>query len=506
MNKTKIFEICKILTTSEFIDFEVYLTHYTKAGNKCIRLYLFLLEGYKASNYNWDKANIDKDIIKKELYKNQKSESTFRMLRSELLKYLEGYCAFLQFQSEKKSHFPYLLRFLAERNNEQYFRKIFTKKKEYIAKLEGLEVLNTEYELWSTSMDIEFIGSLEKNQTNFESLYNSFTNYSLIKRMQQYCILLNRVLINEEEISESIVAEIEGTKEYRGVIELAIEKENIKLIANAYKFCIQMLKNKVDKYYELKNLLEENKDKIDKEDQRKIFNFMYTFCIYQIRNNQSKNSQIVNEFQTEVIKTYFYRYENGLLEVGLFISVMDVKNVCNYAILRTRMDGEMNMNQEDAYKTIMAIHNKVKPEKKHNSRNHNLGNYYFYIKDYDKAIAILRKQKLTDYPNPYLRFDEQTVLLRSFYESKKDTKLENGMNAFKLALNNDKLIALGKKEAYYNFILAMRKLYLIQQNRVEEKRIQPALKELSKLLAKPIKVPHWFKEKIKELKLVLPED
>lgn len=129
---------------------------------------------------------------------------------------------------------------------------------------------------------------------------------------------------------------------------------------------------------------------------------------------------------------------------------------------------------------------------------HNLGVYHYYFKEFEEAIKVIKKQKLANYPNPYFRFDDQTILLRSLYESEKTESLENACRNFKAVLENDDFLPVKQFEEYDHFISAMRKLLLANLNQVEERRFNQALKELNALLERPIKVPHWFKQKMGE--------
>ena len=140
MKKTKIFEICLMLSKEEFFNFETYLKTFTKATKQCLELYSFLKESYEKSNYKWSKASIEKERIEKKLYGQKTHNSTFATLRNDLLKYFEEYCAFLQFKEDKHHH---LLRFFAKRSDEHYFRKVFNHTNRQLKDLQGLEILNT---------------------------------------------------------------------------------------------------------------------------------------------------------------------------------------------------------------------------------------------------------------------------------------------------------------------------------------------------------------------------
>ncbi len=487
MKKTKIFELLLILSKKEFLDFEVYLKHFTKSRemNKSIRLYTLLKKAYQKADYNWNKADIAKEKIEATL--NKQEQTAFRKLCAELLRYLEEYCAFLQMRTEKND---YLLRFCAVRNQVPLFNKVYNESIRKLNALEGLENLQLKSSTLEHLWLLEFTNNPKVARTDFNKLFLSFSDYAFIKQLRWYCVLLNRCLLTNTFQIEAQVKE-----EIHLILQLGKLKASHLFIFPFYQDCIQMLQGEEKSYYELKELLIANKEKVDVKDQRIFFNMMNSFCMSHKDGN----------FRQEAYLNYFYRFEEGLLEDDNgSIPVQDVKNLCSMAILRTKMDGELSMTISDAIDIFYRATKKIKAQFKISTRNYHLGTLYFFHQEYDKVLEFLKPLKAEKYANPYFHFDSRLVLVRTYYELAEDgsDKLERGIRNFKSALDNDAFLPKKDKEAYYNFLLAMRKLSALRYTyNYDQSKAQKNHKDLQKILEGFVWVKSWFVTKLNDFKI-----
>ena len=485
MKKTKIFELLSILSKKEFLDFEFYLKHFTKSRetSKYIQLYELLKKAYQKAEYNWNKADIDKDKIEAALNKNQ--QTAFRKLCSELLRYSEEYCAFLQMRTEKND---YLLKFYTVRNQENLFKKVYNeiiRKQNSIKGLERLQLKsNTLEHLWL----LEFTNNPEIVKTDFNELFLSFSDYTCIKQLRWYCVLLNRsLLIDKFQISPEVKNEIK--------LILKLEEQKVKrlFIFPFYQHCIWMLQGKNESYYQLKDLLVNNKEKVDVKDQRIFFNMMHSFCM--------TNKDV--SFRKESFLNYFYRFEEGLLEENGYIAVQDVKNLCSYATLRTKMKGELFMSMTEAIDIFYRATKKIKTTFKTSTRNYHLGTLYFFHQEYNKVLEYLKPLKAEKYANPFFHFDSRLVLVRTYYELQEEgvDRLEKSIRNFKSALDNDGFLPQKDKDGYYNFLLAMRKLSALRYTYgYDQTKTQKNYKDLKKILEDFVWVKDWFISKLEDFK------
>ncbi len=490
MERIKIFDLCILLDKEEFLNFEQYLIHFMKAKKQCLQLYVLIKECYQKANYNWRKTQLDLHQLAEKIYPKKVGKHTFAKLRYELLKYLEEYCAFLQFKKDKQYH---LIHFLAERGNQNYFKKVLNKANREFEGKESITLEKTKYELWNGFMQIEFVSNKEKYETDFKGMFDSFTNYSLLRRMQLYCILLNRywiIIEKAEEIEEEIKLEMQE------ITKLVLKRKGIELIAQVYVTCIQMLEGDFKKATELRELLTNKKEKLAIEEQKKMFNYLYTICLQKIRKFPENKS----EYRKEIIKDYFYRYENNLLQEGGFIPIQHIKNLCNYATTRMNRTDELRFTEKEAEEIIKEVTKKASPEYRSSTRNHVYGVFHFFNKDFKKAIEVLSRQKKGTYSNYALRFDDYTVLLRSTYEI--EEPVDSRVTGFIKILNRNRTKSIPNLKwlEYYNFAKAIKKLDALKNlSRTYRSDKEKALKEMKNILKKPIKLSNWFEQKLEEL-------
>ena len=488
MERIKIFDLCILLNKEEFLNFELYLKHSINARKQCLQLYELIKERYKKAKCDWKRTRLDLNSLEEVIYPEKVGKHTFAKLRNELLKHLEEYCAFINFRKDHQFH---LIHFLAERDSQHYFKKVLKKVNKEFENQQSIISEKTKYELWNGFMQIEFVSNEEKYKTDFKEMFNSFTNYSLLRWMQLYCILLNRNLINKEK-SENIEEEIK--LEMQGIAELILERKGIEIVAKVYVTCLQMLEGDLGKTTELRKLLIENRENLAIEEQKKMFNYLHTVCVRKFIAFPEK----AFEHRKEIVKNYFYRYENDLLHEGAFIPVQHVKNLCNYATTRISRTDELKLTKEAAEKLIKEVTKKVNPQYRNSTRNHVYGVFHFLNKDYEKAIDVLSKQKKGTYANYALRFDDYTILLRSVYET--EEPVDDKVTGFIKVLNRNRSIPSHKWLEYYNFAQAIKQLDALRDLAViYDSDKKKALEEMKSLLEKPIKVRNWFEQKLETL-------
>lgn len=493
MKNTDLFTLFSLLSTVEFTNFEFYLKHFTPISQKGMQLYQLIKTAYELAKQDWKEVKLEQTTIEKTIYGKQKNNSTFRTLRSELLDYLEEYCAFLELKKEKKH---LLIHFLAKRNHQNLFSKTFKDINKVCESNVGLASLKTQSLLWESYQAIEFKNNPRITQTNFNAYYTSFTDYSLIKRMFHYCILWNRKLSRDDVEIDPVI-----TKEIHEIAQIASNKKSIGILGQAYKACIEMLEGNIESYYQLKMLLLKQDQALLIEDKKILAHFMYSFCL----EEKNKNSDHVEEFKKEVMVNYFYRYEQGFLMEDGFIPVLHVKNLCTYAAFRTLRNDDFAMTKADAVELILKTNATIAPQYRISCKNHNLALLHFYNKDFKTSIDLIKSKKQAAYFNPYFKYDDWMILLRSFYELdiEKEEELLYGIRSFKAMLDRENFLPTKDKKTYYNFIFVIKTLDKIRRKKERYEETTKLEQQLGKYLDKPLKmaIREWALQKIEELDL-----
>lgn len=475
MKRTEIYKILMTLTDKEFQKAGAYLISFTNASKKSLLLFEEIEKAYKKAKGNWDKAVLTKEVFNQKIFGKTDDDSNARNLRSDLLKHLKSYCRFLQFHQEK--HNNYLLAYYLERDCNDLLVETYQKKKKVFQKTQGLSQIQAEYEAFEIHRKLMSKQQTKKEFPDYQTNYERFLDFSLLKKIQLYCYMLNRDLIEQYQFPK-------GFEDHMEVIfKTAKKRERIKSLTHLYYTASRMLKGDKTKYTVLKKLLEQSDLNLRKEDNQLLHLFLESF-------NISQNNQL------ELYRSYLSRFDKQLLHDGRFVPLMHAKNLCSIipVLLKT---------EEAAITKIKEIIQEIRPKYREITQQYGLGVLYFYRKEYRSAIKIFQRKTT---PNAFFDFDGRTILLRCYYlvddelmkqeneNFEKIEVIENQSRNFRRLLKKNTL-SDEHKEGYFHFVTALEMLYKIKSQGyvfTKKERIL-AITELKEFLANhPVKAGHWF--------------
>ena len=127
-----------------------------------------------------------------------------------------------------------------------------------------------------------------------------------------------------------------------------------------------------------------------------------------------------------------------------------------------------------------------------NAVTFNLSFLYFYKKDYDQVIRLLR---FVEYDDITYNLNSKAILLQTYYETDEIESLHSLFESFRVYLNRSKSIPEGKKTLYKNLIKFTKKLTRIQPG--DEKALHKLKDEIKE--TKSLASRKWLEEKIEEL-------
>lgn len=488
MINSKFFKLIVSLNNEQFNQFEFFLKYFEQARPKCIELYYIVKKIYNKAKHNWDQVILDKESIHKKLFKKpyNKKSSSLRGLSSEFNKYLINYCTFIQFKKENTYTF---LNYLNERGIHDLFGDNYNEVIKGNNNKVGLNQLWKNIKLKELYSEYEVNNEL-KRSIDIEELLLNFEDFSTVKKLKLYCVLLQKSITRNFTISKTNIDKIEQV--------LNNHKKEGTLIYDLYKNSIKLLYNNSINYKFFKKLINDNIGFIDKNDLTVLFSSLLCFCQKQIL---TKNKDI-QYYWSEHLSNYFYMYENDLLSDGEYTPIMHIKNICVLSIKRMKEDGSLKFGKEDVVKIIEESRKKTAPQFRESSYHFNMGVFYIYQKQYDTAIQILEKKM--NYANYFFTYEVKLNLLKCYYLIDSDEKFENTIASFRTALRRDKLLPLAEKESRKNSLSAFTKLKMIKGKILHEygyKREHDIFKLEEYLKTNTLnKVGDWFFEQINELK------
>jgi len=493
MKKSRLYELISSLSEKEFFDLEPYLNHFTKARQKCKILYSCFKESYIINENNWEKACPTKKTVLDKVFdkKVKNRNSSLAVLSNELCDYINNYFAFLMYQQNDKDLL--VQQYFFERNMFKAFRR---HKKEIDKKIKtciGSESTYKRVQLLGFNIDFENKHYSSKPNLNFDNLYYAFKEYVYVKQLKIYCIMLNDATIINKEANASIQKEM-----FRLINANTLAKFKDHSIIQLYQTCSKMLMKEAGQYETLKKILDNQKLPIEIEDHKTIRNAMLTYCNSMMHQPTNKRMY----YREEHLLNYFYMYENNLLNTGDYLGVMDLKNICSLAVIRTKESGRLHLSEEKVDKLIEESYTKVVPKHQQSTYCFNLGVWFFYKKQYADAIEILNTSNT--YANAFFTFDSRTILLRCHYALSNFDAIEQKVAAAKEALRRERQLSTRHKTEYRNFFVFVEKLSRIKAEQKYKYRpsIQQKLLHLeNSVTEKPCKLRAWLLNEIKLLQV-----
>jgi len=490
MKKNKFYRVLISLSKRQFYKLEFFLKYTEEARNKCLKFYYLIKHDYKNAKENWNKVSLNKQEIHLELFKKPLSanSSSLRELCSEFYKHLENYCAFIQFQQDKEK---YYLKYL----NEKGLNDLFEKK--YSQHLKTNNSLIGSHNIWNSIKLKELYSKYEINndvprKILIEDIISDFGEFSDIKNLQLYCVLLQKSISRNSEIDENL----------SNKIQIILNKSNQsiknKILYNLYGSSIDLLhNNNFDNYKSFKERLFNYVDAIANKDLIFLFNSLISFC-----NKQMKflSGEKVQFYWSELITNYFYMYDSGLLNDGKYVPIMHVKNICMLSINRIKQNGDLKLSKDQVMKVIKESKDKTIPLYAESTYNFNMGVLYFSIDEYEKAIKLFESK--ANYSNYFFVYDIKMYLLICYYLTEEGDKFDKTMASFRELLRRHKFLSKHEKSTYNNTIKAFKKLHSIRDNFKYKYRynVKSDIKKMQNYMEnKSINYKNWLVQQLNSL-------
>jgi hypothetical protein len=213
------------------------------------------------------------------------------------------------------------------------------------------------------------------------------------------------------------------------------------------------------------------------EDYRECCYIAQNYCALKI--NQGKSEYYGKAFV--IFKTMVERdvlLEEGQLAEGVY------KNIITTGLRADAFVWVENFIEEYSWYLPPAI--------RENARTFNLANLYSHLKQYNRALEVLRN---VEYSDVTYALGAKTILLRIYYEQNEYLALDSLIDSFRIYLRRNKQISKNLQKEYNNFLNLVKKLTTL---RVGDKK---ALSEFrTKVVATSYNTPKkWLLAKILEL-------
>ena len=445
----KVFRLLNSLTPEEIKEFEHFLKYKLNPGNRLLSLFSFIKNYYP----DFDKDSFSHKCVFNHLYGNKEyNDKKMRDCYSDMVSIIEEFMIDKEITENLYSKNLMLLKQLKKRKlhedvNKYLHHELNEKKKEfpdeyaYLFKLLMLNELDREFDEDSK------VGISKKYFDQYIIKSDYLIYFTIIGMLKAYIKLF---------MSNSLMKFNYNFKFMDAILNHLKEEidsyDHVKLIRVFYELLsIMKAERKPENYYKFRDLLDKNKDIIERFFLRELYIELFNHCKYL----QHKG---VVPFAAET-----FELMNKMIEEGLFYdenTIMPEQNYRSLIAVGLRL-GKMDWTKE----FINTYKNNLMTEIKEDSFNYNMAAFYYMMAKsvsqkekkalYDSALSCLAKV----FTNELYFYSEVRILyLKIYIETDELNSAVSIIDNFRHYLKNNKFIVAENYNDSINFINSCEKI------------------------------------------------
>lgn len=412
------------------------------------------------------------EAIFKAVYPDKKYEAQeLHYINSYLLKVIEQFFAWEEWQSDSSAPMLYLLRAYRKRRLDDQFERTFNKFEKQRTKqpFRNRSYYLSEYLLFSEKIMAD--SGKRSGNLPLQDLSNAQDLSYIIEKLYNACTMLTH---------QAVVSKNYDTGLLDQMLDYLEKSDFLKIPAVAiYYYSYQTLSGENDKkaFHELKSLLKSGKDSFLPSELKDHYLVAINHCARQ-----------VNKGNHDFFKEAFELYQNGI-EADVFLEngILSRWTYKNIVVIGLKLK---------EYKWVKKfIHDnaeKLSPKSREGSLNLNLAYYYYETKDFDQAMTLLNQ---TEYDDVLHNLFGKMLLVKMFYEQSSTGALDNLLLSFKAYIMRKKGLGYHKTN-YLNFIRYAKRLMKVNfYDKEALEKLSLKIKEERYLVERG-----WLLEQIKILK------
>lgn len=471
MKNNKLIGLFQTFSSSDFFLFRKFLcSPFFNENEELINLFdhLKTIGFQKEETEKKDhKLGIWKAIFPKKKY----DDIRLRRMFSDLLQLAFDYLAHQQFRVNPAAKKVFLLRSLSHSKLEKHFAGAVRQTQKELAKT-GL-----------TDADFHYLSyMLERRQHEWqENVPRKSVDFKYLEKADHHldCYYLSRKLehysdtLNYQDLFESS-AQINLPPQFFEYLKRP-DFQN-ELVVRAWHLVVLMNENPEaeDYFLHLKNLVEEQGRKLDKNTLKSLLIHLMNYCIFTKihKNRPDYNGELLSLYKTALDKEIII--ENGELPLAHY------KNII--AISVHLKDFEWVEEFIQTYTSFLP------PADRENAVYYNLAKVYFQQKKHEAVIEQLRS---VEYQNVEYAIGSRLMLLQTYFELEEVTPLDSLLDSFKIYLRRSQHITKDTKQRCLNVIRFTKKLtQLAPYDKVKREKLHEQISNCKNVGLKP-----WLLEK-----------
>ncbi|MEL7120566.1 MAG: hypothetical protein AAFO07_14030 [Bacteroidota bacterium] len=412
----------------------------------------------------WCKINPDKPY----------DDVRFRKYTSDLLKLLEGFLSQQIYERDPAHQASFLIEAVGEKKLEKLYKTATESSKRVLNKHQKPSSISYyhQYKIERNLFDLTDFEIKRADKSNVEEINRHLDIFYLSEKLKFYNYILSQKQITQHKYEVNLIEPI--LKELQDHMYLEVP-----LVSLYFQACLTLIEPENEQHFQkLKLLLKQFSTEIpEKEARDDLYNTAQNYCIIKMnQGNQAYLKELFTLFQDMV--------NNKLVIANEKITPWYYRNIVTVALRLGEYDWIEKFIED--FKNYLSI------EYRENAYTFSKAQLYFYRKDFDKVIQLLREVEYDDFT---YNLNSKVMLLFTYYETDEIEPLYSLFDSFRVYLNRSKKIPDHRKETYKNLIKYTKKLTkVIPSDNKSIEKLKIEIESNPKIASKS-----WLKQKIAEL-------
>lgn len=424
------------------------------------------------------------NLVKEKLWeathpKKKFNDTKFRKLNTDLLRLIEEFLAIEGFQKNPLHKANYLLKAIAEKKIDKLYNSTINTVKR-LSKNQLEKSASYYYYQYQIEKNIFNLTSEFERKTQSKTELSNFNITQIAENLDIFFLTEKMKYLNTLHTWQNVTKHEETIQFTDDLINQIkkIDYQSYPPLNIHYIIYLSTLEPDNDNHYQkLVENIEAHISSFPKEEAKDIFEAAINYCVRKANSGQSK-------YLEELFKLYNIGLDSEIMLVNGEITPTSFRNICFCSLRLQKYEWTENF--------INQYSGRLDEKYRDNAVTFNLARVYWYKKEFEKVIELLRD---VEYEDILYNINSKITLLSVYYELDEFEAFESLVQSFKAFLRRQKSMPDKRRLNYSNFIKYTDRLYKIKAGDME--KIKLFRDDLGKETL--VSSKFWLLEKAQEL-------
>jgi len=446
----------------KFVRSPIYNQH-----KNVIVLFDFFKKQFDNGNFESTPEVVFEAVFPGQKYKAQE----LHYVNSYLLKVVEQFLAWYEWQENSNEPMLYLLRAYRKKRLDDQFERTFLKfeKEQEKLTLRNRAFYHADYQRFIEKVKVDSIR--RSSNIPLQSLTDTQDVSFIIEKLYNACTMISHQAVVKTDYDTGLLKPLLKYLENSQWLEVPA--------VAVYYYSYKALSSSENTFYfkKLKALLPQLAGKFTADELKDHYLVAINFCIRQ-----------VNEGNRDFLRELFELYQIGLVAEVFYEAGLLSRWTYNNMVLCG-----LQLKEYDWVKNFIEKYTEKLPGKiREGNRNLNLAHYYYEIKDFDQAMNYLNQTQHDDVLHNLL---SKSLLARMYFEMGETSALNNLLLSFKAYIQRKKGLGY-HKTTYLNFIRYTKKMMRV--NFYDKGAVEKLKSQIEN--EKHLMDRRWFLERVEKMR------